>query len=378
MCAAPTFGHLGQSSGEPLCRTPRSTVFLAGALSPSPRALGVGRVTATPGHRDRHPGHRDRPRARRLRSRPLLPPLRRGPFRRTVPGAHRPPRTARRGGVRHRDRASATSSNAADAGYQLPRARVQTAIRNRVLNTVMSTWGGRAGQPDTAGRSAGNGEIRMATWSSATSTMQGPRRGPRPRSQRAGRRSAEANIETHLEVARASWPARYGPGQAGDDRPELRPPVPWRLPRGRWHSALEVLPLRQRQGSRPARTSWSRRSMNLTTFAFQGQWNQARACALAAVYNSLHRGLRAVRIGLPVSGHPALDLRRRDEHVLPAHQCRTDPVMQTLNRTRCTGARPAESRVVPGSGSSSTPSTDRGTSIAKGCAPCGTPVVTSR
>ena len=69
-------------------------------------------------------------------------------------------------------------------------------------------------------------------------------------------------------------------------------------------------------------------SMNLTTFAFQGQWNQAQAMRSLPVYDHFLADLQAGPGRTPGRRRlPPLHLRQRDRHVLPqaGHQCRDRP-----------------------------------------------------
>ncbi len=123
-------------------------------------------------------------------------------------------------------------------------------IRNRVLYTVQSVWGG----PRTSHRPAAreqrqdpDGHLVLQRHDHG----QGPGRRPQPRRQRADHGGCHRQ---HRFQALEVPPAPPGcpplpPGPPGDQgHLQLRPPVPRLVPGLRRGAALEVLPVRQRRG----------------------------------------------------------------------------------------------------------------------------------
>ena len=126
----------------------------------------------------------------------------------------------------------------------------QVAIRKRILNTIKSTWGGRAHQLWAA--RPRNGRIRIATWTfDDWAIARALVRGPQPRRQRPGARGqgpqqAPPAVEVAAQApAPLALPAKGHPETA--EPVELRPPVPGLLSGPRRHPALEVLPVLQRR-----------------------------------------------------------------------------------------------------------------------------------
>jgi hypothetical protein len=221
-------------------------------------------------------------------------------------------------------------------------------IRNRVLNTVMSTWGG----PRNSLRQpvAGNGTIRMATWSFTDMTM--------ARALVAARnRGVSVQIMAASTATResASWQwlkrqlgsARYVPGHPETTETQSFARQCLGACRGRGGTPHSKYFLFSNVGASHLRNIVVQTSMNLTTFAFQGQWNQARAMRNATVYNHFLGIFRQTRVGLPIrNAYRQYNSRNVVDLFFPrpGTGASSDPVMRMLNRTRCRGAATGSGR----------------------------------
>jgi hypothetical protein len=216
-------------------------------------------------------------------------------------------------------------------------------IRNRVLRTIQSTWGGPRTRAGLA--RSGNGTIRIATWSfkdwavakalvaarnrgvsvqvvAAKSANQGS--GPwRYLRQKLGTRLYKAGHPTTRELvsfARSCRGACRGPG-------------------GTPHAKYFLF---DKVGSSRTRYITIQSSMNLTEFAYTNQWNQAQVMKSKSVYDDFVYVYRQARRGHPVSQ----PYRARQvagaivDYFFPRTRARAaqDPVMEILNRVACTGA----------------------------------------
>ena len=221
-------------------------------------------------------------------------------------------------------------------------------IRNRVLNTVMSTWGGRRtsiGQPV-----AGNGTIRMATWSFNDMTMARALVAARNRGVSV---QVVAASTANLESASWTWlkrqlgAARYVPGHPETTESQSFARQCRGACRGRGGTPHSKYFLFDNVGSSHLRNIVVQTSMNLTTFAFQGQWNQAQAMRSAPVYSHYLGIFKQVRLGVPVSGAYRRWTAGNVTDMFfprPGTSAASDPVMQALNRTRCLGAATGSGR----------------------------------
>src|SRR6476620_5522651 len=232
--------------------------------------------------------------------------------------------------------------------YPTGRYAAKVQIRNRVLYTVQSVWGGprtSLGLPLPS-----NGKIRMATWSFNDMTMARALVAARNRGV-----SVQIVAATTANVESASWAwlkrqlgaARYVPGHPETTETQSFARQCRGACRGRGGTPHSKYFLFDNVGSSHQRNIVVQTSMNLTTFAFQGQWNQAQALRSLPIYNHYLGIFKQVRVGLPVSGA----YRRWTSGSVtdmffpkPGTSAATDPVMQMLNRTRCLGAATGSGR----------------------------------
>ena len=191
----------------------------------------------------------------------------------------------------------------------------QLAIRNRVLNTIQSVWGGprdphRHPEP-------GNGKIRIATWSFddwavARALVAARNRGVSV--QVVAAKTANGDHGPWKLAAQAARPEAL-PARAPEHARhlQLRPAVPGLLPRARRHRAREVLPLRQRRAAATPRYITLNTSMNLTRFGLPRPVEPGPGDATpAAVYNDFLNVFRQARLGRPVP--PARTTCAHDRH----------------------------------------------------------------
>ena len=125
----------------------------------------------------------------------------------------------------------------------------QVAIRQRILNTIKSTWGGRrfrTGVRAPVERQIRHRHLDVRRLGDRAGALQGSsaRRecpGARGQGPQQGTRAMEV-------AAQASFPNGSTARASGQRQPvELRPALPGFLPRLRWHGTLEVLPVLQRR-----------------------------------------------------------------------------------------------------------------------------------
>jgi hypothetical protein len=215
-------------------------------------------------------------------------------------------------------------------------------IRNRVLNTIKSTWGGRRTPAGLA--RAGNGTIRIVTWS--FNDWQVARALVAARN-----RGASVQIVAAQSANKGNKPWRYLRKKLGGrlyqpGHKNTRELVSFarscrgacRGPGGTAHAKYFLF---DRVGARRARSVVFNTSMNLTRFAYTNQWNQAQVMKNGAVYNDFISVFRQARIGRPVSGpYHVKNFGNVADYFFPRPGARAaqDPVMSILGRTHCAGA----------------------------------------
>jgi hypothetical protein len=218
----------------------------------------------------------------------------------------------------------------------------QLAIRNRVLYTTQSVWGGYR---DSNGLPvAGNGSIRMATWTFNDMTL------------------AKALVAAHRRGVSVQVIAAVGPNKDFKPWKYLKKNLGQRYYKaGVASSSDKVSFARECRGAcrgrggvphakyflfdnvGPAHTHGvvMQTSMNLTRFATVGQWNQAQTVHNTTVYAQFLGIFREARLNQP-QGTPyrryQVDNIASIFFPLPGANANSDPVMQALNQTRCTGA----------------------------------------
>ncbi len=222
--------------------------------------------------------------------------------------------------------------------------KARQAIRSRVLYTIQSVWGGPR---DAYGAPrAGNGTIRIATWSFddwavARALVAAKKRGV----------SVQIVGAKKANRGHASWSwlrKKLGP-QTCSARTTPRPTPCGASPGSAGARAEDASapPTRSTSSSTTSVPGTCRHitvqtSMNLTTFASSGQWNQAQVAYSRAVWNDFYVIFRQSRLNQPVAqpyrvkryGY-LVDYFFPRYSVTPA----TDPVSSILNGiTSCYGA----------------------------------------
>ncbi len=216
------------------------------------------------------------------------------------------------------------------------------AIRKRVLRTINSTWGGPRTSIGTP--VASNGTIRMATWSFDDWKVAHALVAARKRGVSVQIVAAKGRNKTHRAwrwLRKKLGQKLYRPGH-----PATRETVSFarackgacRGPGGTAHSKYFLF---RDVGATHAPAVTFQTSMNLTSMAYKGQWNQAEVSRSPQVYLDFLGVFRQTRMGHPVA-HPyhVKPLGSVVDYFFPRPQAvaAEDPVMQILNGTRCRGA----------------------------------------
>jgi hypothetical protein len=216
------------------------------------------------------------------------------------------------------------------------------AIRNRVLFTVQSVWGGRRnslGVPLPA-----NGKIRIATWSFDDWTMAKALVAARKRGvsvQVVAAKSPNRRSKSWKWLRKKLGAKLYRPGY-----PITREMSSFarqckgscRGPAGTPHAKYFLF---DNVGARHVRNVVVQASGNLTTMAFTGQWNEAQAMYSKRAYSDFYAVFRQAAVGVAI-GKP-YHVGNMGSVVSyffprPGATAAMDPVMQTLNAVHCTGA----------------------------------------
>ena len=216
------------------------------------------------------------------------------------------------------------------------------AIRNRVLQTIKSVWGGLR-TPGGAARD-GNGTIRIATWSFndwdvARALVAARNRGVSV--QLVAAKTANTDHPSWHWLRHQLGSRLYIPGH-----PETRDKVSFAREcrgscRGHGGTAHAKYFLFDNVGSAHVRDVVVQGSMNLTTMGFQGQWNQVNVVWSPTIYSQFMEIYRQSRIGRPVSPtYRTFTSGSITSAFFPLYNgtAAKDPVMQMLNRTQCTGS----------------------------------------
>ena len=215
------------------------------------------------------------------------------------------------------------------------------AIRNRVLLTIRSVWGGPRTSLGTPRLT--NGKIRITTWSFDDWPMARALVAARNRGVSVQVMAAKTANGDH-----GAWKwlrKRLGSRLFRPGHPDTRDTYSFARQcrgscRGYGGTAHAKYFLFDNVGSRHTRHLVVNTSMNLTAMAYQGQWNQAQVVrSPRSTGTSWH--LRADPPG--TAGPPALPRRLHGQLrqlLLPAPECppATDPVMQLLSKVNCRGA----------------------------------------
>ena len=216
----------------------------------------------------------------------------------------------------------------------------QVAIRNRVLNTINSTWGRYASTPDNPDTPdvdetvCSNGEIKMTTWSFGDSTMKTALANARDRGVKV---TVVAAKSINNDGEHPAWPAM---------RDELNQPLDdtgsaavecsgaCRGPGGTAHSKYFLF---NDVGSMHRKNIVVQTSMNITRFAYQGQWNQATVWWNPTIYGHFSRVFSLAR-NKTQSGIQSFTTGSVTSVFWPKASLSNDLILKALNRTRCKGA----------------------------------------
>lgn len=221
-------------------------------------------------------------------------------------------------------------------------------IRNRVLATVRSTWGARRnslGLPLPTG-----GTIRMASWSfddwpMARALVAAKNRGVSVQVLAAADANGDHGPWAYL---RANLGGNlYRPGH-----PETREVASFARQcrgscRGAGGTPHAKYFLFSNVGARHLRNVTIQTSMNLTSFAYQNQWNHAQVMWSAPIYRDFLSVFRQARLGRTVrSPYHVFASGNVVNFFFPGATAKaaTDPVMQILDKVSCTGAATGNGR----------------------------------
>ena len=215
------------------------------------------------------------------------------------------------------------------------------AIRNRVLFTIQSVWGGPR---DRNRLPINDGAIRIATWSFndmaiAKALVAAHNRGVSVQVVAAATRNKG---DKAWRLLRKKLGGNYYKAGVTNSSEKVSFARQCRgACRGRGGTPHSKYFLFNDVGSRHVENVVMQSSMNLTKMGYQGQWNQAYASWSQTTYNNFLTIFRETRIGLPqtvpyrryASGNVANAFFPR-----PGTSAGSDPVMHILNQTRCTGS----------------------------------------
>jgi hypothetical protein len=220
--------------------------------------------------------------------------------------------------------------------------KAQTTISRRVLATVQSTWGGHLDRYHAPLPT--NGRIRLVSWSFddwalAHALVAAKRRGV----------SVQVIAAKKANRGRPSW--NWLRRKLGSQL--YRPHYPgtnytWSFARqcrgscrGLFGTAHAKYYLFDNVGSQHVRDVTVQTSMNLTTFAQTGQWNQAQVSHSARVYQDFYSIFRQARLARPLPNpYHVKDFGSVVDFFFPRYGVTPalDPVYQTLNGVTCYGA----------------------------------------
>ncbi len=215
------------------------------------------------------------------------------------------------------------------------------AIRNRVLLTIQSVWGGPR---DRNRLPINDGSIRIASWSFndmgiAKALVAAHNRGVSVQVvAAAGRNKGDKAWRLLQRTLGANY---YKAGVANSSEKVSFARQCRGACRGRGGTPHSKYFMFNDVGSRHIENVVMSTSMNLTKMGYSGQWNQAQTSWTPGIYNNFLAIFRETRTGVPqsvpyrryVSGNVANMFFPR-----PGTNASTDPVMQVLNQTRCTGS----------------------------------------
>ena len=219
----------------------------------------------------------------------------------------------------------------------------RVAIRNRVLYTIQSTWGGPR-NPATGVPLPGNGKIRIATWSFndwaiAHALVAARNRGVSVQIMGAATANTEYAPWQYLRRSLGAYLYRPGHPETAEEYSFARQcRGACRGSGGTPHSKYFLF---DNVGSGHARDIVVQTSMNLTAFAVDGQWNQAQVLRSPAVHDDFLRIFRQTRLGRRVANPYHLASFGNVVDLFfpkPGTTASSDPVMQVLNHVSCRGS----------------------------------------
>ena len=216
------------------------------------------------------------------------------------------------------------------------------AIRNRVLFTIQGVWGGPRDRNKLPLPS--NGTIRIATWSFndmaiARALVAAHKRGASV--QVIAAKGPNKAYRPWKFLKKALGQRYFAPGIAGSAEKVSFARECRGACRGRGGTPHAKYFMFDNVGAAHARHIVMQSSMNLTGMGYQGQWNQAQTTHSPYVYDHFMRVYREARLNRPVSSSYRRYATGSITDVFfpfPGANAGTDPVMQLLNQTRCTGA----------------------------------------
>ena len=216
------------------------------------------------------------------------------------------------------------------------------AIRNRVLKTINSTWGGRRTSIGTPRPE--NGSIRIATWSFDDWDVAHALVAARKRGVSVQIVAAKTRNSTHpawrwlrkrlgQKLYRPGYPlSRDTASFARVCRGACR--GPGGTPHAKYFLFKDV-------GAAHVPAITFQTSMNLTYMAYEGQWNQAQVSHSPDVYTDFLSIFNQARLARPVAQpYHVKVLGPVVDYFFPRPQATAaeDPALQILNATRCVGA----------------------------------------
>jgi phosphatidylserine/phosphatidylglycerophosphate/cardiolipin synthase-like enzyme len=216
------------------------------------------------------------------------------------------------------------------------------AIRNRVLYTIQSTWGGA--RNSLGGPLPANGKIRIATWSFddwaiAKALVAARKRGVSV--QVVAAKSANRGIASWRWLRKKLGSRLYRRGypitrEMHSFARQCRGAC--RGPGGTPHAKYFLF---DNVGASHTRNVVVQTSANLTEMAFQGQWNQAQVMHSSRAYTDFYAVFRQAAFGRPLAQpYHVAAMGSVVNYFFPRPKATPaqDPVMQNLDAVNCRGA----------------------------------------
>jgi len=212
------------------------------------------------------------------------------------------------------------------------------AIRNRVLNTINSTWGWYTTDPVVTPLTRWkHGSIKMTTWSFGDATLKNALIAARNRGVSV---QVVAAASINNDGLHPEWPSlRSAIGTSVSNDPDASFATQCsgacRGPGGAAHSKYFLF---EDVGSGHHRNITVQTSMNLTSFAYNGQWNQATVMSNADVYSDFLR-VFDLSANKRQGGYLRYSSGSNIYNIFfPGGSQSRDPILNALNQVRCKGA----------------------------------------